>query len=34
MANKFSTRAIDADMGQLNALIAQMGGLAESQRGA
>jgi len=31
MANKFSTRAIDADMGQLNALIAQMGGLAESQ---
>src|SRR5450756_717877 len=31
MANEFTTRAIDADMGQLNALIAQMGGLAESQ---
>ena len=31
MANEHLIRAFDEDMGQLNALIAQMGGLAESQ---
>jgi phosphate transport system protein len=33
MANDHMNRAFDADMGQLNALIAQMGGLAERQIG-
>ncbi|KUR75148.1 phosphate signaling complex protein PhoU [Novosphingobium sp. Fuku2-ISO-50] len=31
MANEHTIRAFDEDMGQLNALIAQMGGLAENQ---